>query len=201
MINVIKIYPIGFASNSYLVTQDGQTAVAIDPAQPRILDEAARRGLKVKYVLLTHGHFDHIGGCAALQRAGARIGCLEGEKKLALGRNNLAEAFGYGGVPPFLIDFTLDDDEEFTLCGMDFRVIATPGHTAGSCCYLTENMLFTGDTLFNGNIGRTDLPTGDARDMRDSLYRLFSLPGDYFLYVGHGEDGTLAEERRRGWIR
>ena len=64
---VYKIYPIGFAANSYLITADGKSAVAVDPAQPRILDEAKKRGLEVKYVLLTHGHFDHIGGCAALQ--------------------------------------------------------------------------------------------------------------------------------------
>ena len=89
MINVIKIEPVGFASNSYLVTADGKNAVAIDPAQPRVLEEAVRRGLKIKYVLLTHGHFDHIGGCAALRCDGAKIGCLEEERETALGKNNL----------------------------------------------------------------------------------------------------------------
>ena len=81
---IYKIHPKRFASNCYLLTEDGETAVAIDPAQPRVLEEAEKRGLKIKYVLLTHGHFDHIGGCAALQRQGAQIGCHEREKPIAL---------------------------------------------------------------------------------------------------------------------
>ena len=91
---VIKIYPKGFASNTYLVTEDGKRAVAIDPAQPRVLKEAEKRGLNVEYVLLTHGHFDHTGGCAALQAQGAKVGCLEAEKPLATGEENLAAYFG-----------------------------------------------------------------------------------------------------------
>ena len=123
-----KIYPEGFASNCYLLTADGKTAVAIDPAQPRILREAEARGLQVTFVLLTHGHFDHIGGCAALQSAGAKIGCSETEKPLALGKDNLGEAHG-APVPAFSVDFTVRGGEELRLCGIDFRVIATPGHT------------------------------------------------------------------------
>ena len=140
---VYKIYPRGFASNSYLITADGKNAVCIDPAQPRVSDEATRRGLIVKYVLLTHGHFDHIGGCAALQAAGAKIGCLAGEEKLALGRDNMAEAFGFGKVPPFRVDFTLQDGETAELCGMEFRAVATAGHTASGACYLVGDALFT----------------------------------------------------------
>lgn len=190
-----KIYPVGFAANCYLVTTDGKTAIAIDPAQPRILDEAKKRGLQVKYVLLTHGHFDHIGGVSALQQAGAKVGCLTKEKELALGKNNMAEAFGES-VPPFTIDFTFDDGEELSLCGINFRVIATAGHTAGSCCFLCEDNLFTGDTLFKGNVGRTDLPTGSARALQESLKKLVAFEGDYFLNAGHGEDSTLSYEKK-----
>ncbi|MGN0822684.1 MAG: MBL fold metallo-hydrolase, partial [Candidatus Gallimonas sp.] len=91
---VHKIYPAGFAANCYLLTADGKRAVAIDPAQPRVQELARRAGLNVEFVLLTHGHFDHIGGCAALRESGARIGCLDAEKALALGKDNLSEAFG-----------------------------------------------------------------------------------------------------------
>lgn len=196
MLTVHKIYPRGFASNSYLVTADGKRAVCIDPAQPRILQCAQKLGLSVDFVLLTHGHFDHIGGCAALQEAGARVGCLAKERALALGSDNLALEFAGEEVAPFDIDFTFTDGEELDLAGITFKVIATPGHTAGGACYLTENALFTGDTLFAGDIGRTDLPTGDPSALIKSVKRLYELDGDYAVYTGHGEDTTLNEQRK-----
>lgn len=191
---IYKIYPQGFASNCFLVTGDGKNAIAIDPAQPRVLDEAERHGLKIKYALLTHGHFDHIGGCAAVSEAGAKIGCLAAERELALGIANMGRAFGVR-VPPFPVDFTFEDGDELDLCGVKLRVLATPGHTAGSCCLMTENALFTGDTLFAGDVGRTDLPTGDSATLKESLQKLAALEGDFTVYAGHGADSTLERER------
>ena len=197
---IIKIYPRGFAANAYFVTEDGVRAVCIDPAQTRVLDEAEKRGLRVEYVLLTHGHFDHIGGCAALQRAGAKIGCSAAEKPLALGKDNMAEAFGLGAVPPFRVDFTFNGGDTLDLCGVSFRVIATPGHTAGGVCLLAGKNLFTGDTLFAGDAGRTDLPTGSGAQLAASLKKLFALEGDYTVFAGHGEDTSLNREREaNGW--
>ena len=192
---VIKIYPKGFASNTYLVTEDGKRAVAIDPAQPRVLKEAEKRGLNVEYVLLTHGHFDHTGGCAALQAQGAKVGCLEAEKPLATGEENLA---AYFGVPhePFRVDFTFRDGEILELCGLRFRAIATPGHTAGSVSFLCGDTLFTGDTLFAGDVGRTDLPTGSGAALVQSVKKLYALEGDFRVCPGHEEDTRLDEERR-----
>lgn len=196
-----KIYPQRFAANSYFVTCDEKNAVCIDPAQPRILDEAKKRELQVKYVLLTHGHFDHIGGVSALQKAGAQVGCLQEEKELVLGKNNMGEAFGER-IAPFTVDFTFSDGEELSLCGINFRVLATAGHTAGSCCFLCENNLFTGDTLFQGSVGRTDLPTGNARELFKSLKKLAELDGSYNIYAGHGEDSTLEYERKcNGYLK
>ena len=198
---VYKIYPIGFAANSYLFTADGKSAVAVDPAQPRILDEAKKRGLQVGYVLLTHGHFDHIGGCAALQAAGAKVGCLAEEASLATGKNNLAAEFGVP-VSAFTVDFTFHDGDVLALCGMQVRVIATPGHTAGGACYLVEDRLFTGDTLFAGDVGRTDLPTRSGRALMQSVKKLFTLGDDCIICPGHGEDSTLSYERKfNGYIR
>ena len=193
---IYKIKPLGFASNCYLVTEDGKTAVAVDPAQPRVLKRAQELGLAVKYVLLTHGHFDHICGCAALQKAGAKVGCLEAEKGLAL-HCNLGMELGFGTrVPCFEVDFTFADEDTLEFCGMSVKIIATPGHTAGSCCYLIGGALFTGDTLFLNDHGRTDLPTGSEAQMKDSLKRLAALAGDYPVYSGHGQNTTLEEERK-----
>lgn len=192
---VYKLYPLGFAANTYLLTADGKTAVAIDPAQPRVLHEAAKRGLTVKYALFTHGHFDHIGGAAALQRSGAKIGCPERECELALHRN-LGREMGGEEVPPFSVDFTLRDGQQIELCGVSFRVVATPGHTAGGVCYLAEDALFTGDTLFQGSVGRSDLPTGDGAQLERSVKKLYALEGDYRVFPGHGEDTALEYERK-----
>lgn len=198
---VFKIYPQGFAANSYLLTQDEKTAVVIDPAQPRIADEAKRRGLTVTHVLLTHGHFDHIGGCAALQAAGAKVGCLAKEAPLALGKNNMADYFG-GHVPPFSVDFTFGDGDILSLDGMQFLVIATPGHTAGGACFCVGDHLFTGDTLFAGDIGRSDLPTGSGAQLTQSVRKLYAIQGDFTVCPGHGEDTTLEYERHNnGWVR
>lgn len=198
---VFKIYPQGFAANSYLLTQDEKIAVVIDPAQPRIADEAKRRGLTVTHVLLTHGHFDHIGGCAALQAEGAKVGCLAKEAPLALGKNNMADYFG-GHVPPFSVDFTFGDGDILSLDGMQFLVIATPGHTAGGACFCIGDHLFTGDTLFAGDIGRSDLPTGSGAQLTESVRKLYALQGDFTVCPGHGEDTTLEYERHNnGWVR
>ena len=201
MNKIYKIYPIGFAANSYLITADGKSAVAVDPAQPRILDEAKKRGLEVKYVLLTHGHFDHIGGCAALQAAGAKVGCLEAECALATGKNNLAEEFGVP-MSAFTVDFTFRDGDQLDLCGIQVRVVATPGHTAGGACFIAGDRLFTGDTLFAGDVGRTELPTGSGVALTASLKKLYALEGDFVVCPGHGEDSTLSYERQfNGYIR
>ena len=146
------------------------------------------------HVLLTHGHFDHTGGVAALQAAGAKVGCLAGEEALALGADNLAVAFGVyapATFPRFTIDFTLRDGQEIELAGLKIRVIATPGHTAGGASYLIGDKLYTGDTLFAGDVGRSDLPTGSGAQLVASVKKLYALEGDYTVCPGHGEDTTL----------
>ncbi|MDE6059621.1 MAG: MBL fold metallo-hydrolase [Clostridia bacterium] len=191
---IYKIFPEGFAANSYILTADGKRAVVIDPAQPRILDAVKKRGLEVRFVLLTHGHYDHIGGCAALQEAGAKVGCLETEVPLVLGKDNMAREGGVT-IAPFKIDFTLKDGEIFNKCGIRARVIATPGHTAGSACFLCGTDLFTGDTLLYECVGRTDLPTGNAEQLRASVKKLYALKGDATIFAGHGEESNLDYER------
>lgn len=197
---IITVYPRGFGANTYiLVGEDGQ-AIVIDPAQTRVESELIKYGLQAKYVLLTHCHFDHVGGTAVLQQAGAKVLCSVEEKKLV---GTDAELFSVIGQPrvPYKIDDVLADGEERILCGISVKTIITPGHTAGSCCYLVTEKdggryLFTGDTLFAGSIGRTDFPTGNLADMRASLKKLCALEGDMPLYAGHNEETTLEKERK-----
>lgn len=191
---VFKVLPLGSASNSYILTADGRTAVAIDPSGQNVLEVLDKHGLECKEVLLTHGHFDHVGACGELFEKGADIRCAEREKDLIFSKEYLS-IFGGVDVPHFEIAGTFKDGEEVTLCGINLRVLETAGHTAGSCCYLTDNVLFTGDTLFYGSVGRWDLPTGNLSQLLKSVKKLAALDGDYKIYCGHGEDTTLSRER------
>ncbi len=197
---IITVYPRGFGANTYiLMGEDGQ-AIVIDPSQTRIESELIKHGVTAKYVLLTHCHFDHVGGVAVLQEAGAKVFCSAEEKKLV---GTDAELFSVIGQPrvPYKIDDVFADGEERDLCGMHVQAILTPGHTSGSCCYLISEKdggryLFTGDTLFAGSIGRTDFPTGNITQMRESLKKLCAMDGDMPLFAGHNEETTLDRERK-----
>jgi glyoxylase-like metal-dependent hydrolase (beta-lactamase superfamily II) len=199
---IITVSPRGFGANTYIITTDDKTAIVIDPAQPRIEEELLKRGLQATHVLLTHCHFDHVAGVSALQQAGAKVLCSDQEKPLI---GTEADVFSLFGAPrePFAytVDETLRDGEERTLCGIHFKTLVTPGHTAGSSCYLFtdeagEKCLFTGDTLFANSIGRTDFPTGSIAQMRESLRRLANLEGDMPIYAGHNEPTTLQTEKK-----
>lgn len=132
-----KIYPIGFAANSYILTEDGKNAVVVDPAQPRIEDELEKRGLRPAFVLLTHAHFDHVGGVSALQKRGARVLCSEREKTLVGSPADLSEEFG-APRSEFTVDGVLKDGETRELCALSVTAIATPGHTAGGACAISS---------------------------------------------------------------
>lgn len=193
------ISPRGFGANTYVLTQDNTTAIVIDPSQPRVESELIKLGLTPKYVLLTHCHFDHVGGVSALQAQGAKVLCLDEEKPLFGTQADLFDAFGAPRFP-FRIDQTLQNGQTKTLCDMKITPLHTAGHTKGSACYLIgdgeKKYLFTGDTLFAGSIGRTDFPTGDLSAMRKSLKQLLETFTDIPVYSGHGDETTLDSERK-----
>ena len=191
---IYTVYPAGFASNSYIVTADAKNCIVIDCAQPRVLSECRRLNLTPVAVLLTHGHYDHIAGCGALNNAGAKIYCGEGEERYIFSTEN--RAIFNMPIPEFSIERTLKDGEEIELCGLKIKVIATPGHTEGGVCYLIGDSLFTGDTLFNSSVGRCDLPGGNESKLISSVKKLYALDGDYKVYTGHGETTTLGYERK-----
>lgn len=192
---VYKVLPEGNASNSYILTSDGKNAVVVDPSEPRITEILDGYGLLCKAVLLTHGHFDHVGGCGKLFGIGAVICCGEREKPLVFSES-YRNMFGGVFVPYFEVGRTFKDGEEFELCGINFKAISTPGHSEGSTCYVAEDKLFSGDTLFYAGVGRTDLPTGDFRKISGSVRKLYALDGNFTVYCGHGPDTTLDFERK-----
>lgn len=189
------------ATNCYFVYREGEKQVLFfDPAdQGETLYQAlSGKGFEIAAILLTHGHFDHIWGAQKLRGlSGAKIYAYEGEEKLLLDAEmNVSEMAGRACTVK--ANEFLKDGEERTMAGMAFRVIATPGHTSGSCCYYFEEagMLISGDTLFQESVGRTDFPTGSSSEIVRSIKeKLFTLPDKVKVYPGHGETTTIEYEK------
>ena len=184
--------------NTYiLVKEDTKECVIIDCGEryKQLKQALDSMGVKPVAVLLTHAHFDHSGCAKKLQDDGAKIFISKLDAPKLKNDDNLGVDFGRK-FEYLTADFTFDDQDELTVCGINFKVIATPGHTDGSVCFLVENMLFTGDTLFYGTVGRTDFKSGSRQDMVLSVKKLFVLDGDYSVYPGHDEFTTLDNERK-----
>ena len=194
--NIITFHTTQLETDTYLVLL-GKEAFVVDPGADadKIAKAAESAGAKISCVLLTHAHFDHIGGVAELQRAGALVVMHESDIGLISSFKNLAFYAGVK-VEKFLPDITVKGGETLTVAGMPVRVIHTPGHTAGGVCYVAEDCIFSGDTLFELSYGRTDFPTGSFKELKNSVVnRLFALQGDYKVYPGHGAPTTLDFER------
>ena len=190
MLNMKHLALGAYQTNCYLVWEENSpTCVVIDPGyEPdTILDEAKKLGKEITAVLLTHGHFDHVGGVRELA---AETGCpvYLHEAELSMPPQMTAG--------PLFYTNTYGEGDFVEAAGLSFKVLHTPGHTPGSICLLCENAMFSGDTLFWGSCGRTDLPGGSWATIRKSLLRLAELSGDYDVYPGHGDATTLSFERK-----
>lgn len=189
-VSIMQVGPIG--TNCYILEDEAaHQAAVIDPGgdAPRLLE--ALRGLDVRYILLTHGHYDHTGAAAELAAAFPQAEVYIHEKD-------------YCDVDPSLFPLRTElsgvkfygEGDRLTLGGLELQVLHTPGHSEGSVTLRCGDLLFCGDTLFAGSCGRTDFPGGDTAKILSSLRRLGELEGDLQVLPGHMEDSTLSRERQ-----
>jgi len=198
-VNRYELGPIG--TNGYIVRADDNAsqAVVIDPGAEasRLQDELSRIGTSCVAILVTHGHWDHLGGVADLAEAtGAPVHMAEGERLLLEDVNSFTPA----GVDlrPYTPDVLLQGDETLELAGISFETLRVPGHSPAHLAYYADGALFSGDLVFAGSVGRTDLPGADWDTLVDSIRRLADrFPPDTVVYPGHGPETTLGAELAR----
>ncbi len=190
-----------YVTNCYIIAdEDTKNAVLFDaPAEPKkILDYCTKNNITIKYICLTHGHFDHILALDELKReTGAMLMLHEKEAKYLTDPN--LNLLGLASVDVIIpkADVLLKDGDIITLDSLKFKVIHTPGHTEGGACYLIDNVLISGDTLFYGSIGRYDFPLGSLDDELCSIKeKLLVLEDETKVYPGHGFSTTIGKERK-----
>ncbi len=181
--------------NTYIIKDEKTSdAVVIDPGFGGI----DISDINIKYILLTHTHYDHISDIVFLrENTDAKIVCSrEGSKNLKNKNINLTE-LGLGYKIEEAADIILSDGEELEFSDIGFKCIYTPGHTSCSCCYLTGDKLYSGDTLFLRSVGRWDLPSGDENTLVNSIKtKLYTLPDEIKVYPGHGDETSIGYEKK-----
>lgn len=205
---IVGSYAVGMLpTNFYYLHREGSAdTVAVDPGDhgDQIFRALSEQKLTVRAILLTHAHFDHIWGLKELrERTGAPVYCPEAEKHLCSDPEDNLSA-GYGRPCTVEPDHWLQDSETVESAGIRLQMLATPGHTEGSCCYYIDDsaaggghILLSGDTLFQYSVGRTDMATGSMSALVRSLQeKLAPLPDDTAVYPGHGEPTVLGQEKK-----
>jgi glyoxylase-like metal-dependent hydrolase (beta-lactamase superfamily II) len=197
----VRAFTVGpVQENSYIVRADAaaRRAVIVDPGEEpdRLLASAEALGVEIEAILITHCHFDHIGAVAPVARAtGAEVYCPVIERPV------LADVMswvppGFGPFESYEAEHTLAGGERLSLAGLDIDVVFTPGHSPGHLTYATSGMLLSGDVLFQGSVGRVDLPGGDWATLERSIEGLLkSFPPETIVYPGHMGVTTLGRER------
>ncbi len=190
----IKTIPVGqLETNCYVVVNEETLAcVVIDPGDESnaIMDYIESNRLRCEAIMLTHGHFDHVGAVnEILEQTGCALYINPRDEGYEVGKSGMKFKMPEGGK-------YYDDGDIIAEAGLEFKVLATPGHTPGSVCLICGGALFTGDTLFRGSCGRADLPGGSMREEMRSLKKICELEGDYEVYPGHMDSSSLERERR-----
>ncbi len=196
----MKIYTLAvgyLGTDCYAVSNNGE-AILIDPGDGflKISNFLEKENLTLKAIFLTHGHFDHIGAVNALKEKYA-VSVYIHKADYEMAKNPvLNSSYDFGGPEIFCDpDIFYGDGDKINLIGETFEIIHTPGHTEGGVCIKVSDSIFTGDTLFFGSIGRTDLYKGDYETLMNSLKKLCSLDKDYKVFPGHGEATTIGYEK------
>lgn len=198
---IIKTYIAGpIQANNYLVIdEESKEAVLIDCSERKqeILDEVKNSGLKVKYILLTHGHFDHVLGVNDMEKELNAPAYVKKEDLVQIeSTSSIMSAFGVQITQNPSVTHFITPEQEFTLVNKTIKVLETPGHTEGCVCYLIDDKLFSGDTLFCESVGRTDLMGGNFKKLHNSVVNvLFKLDDNTTVYPGHGPSTTIGYEK------
>ena len=192
-----KIVSLEMDQNCYLLYENNK-GILIDPGHDaeKILKEC--EGISIEYILLTHCHYDHIESLDYIKEVkNAKVVASENcSENIQDSYKNVSEFFGKK-VTFEKADITLSDGEVFTYSDFDIKCIHTPGHTNCSVCYIVDNHVFSGDTLFHSNIGRWDLPTADVNELIYSINnKIYKLDDDFLVHPGHGDDTTISREKK-----
>lgn len=191
-------------ANCYLV-YDKRTldTIIIDPGdEPDKINKVIEmKHLKVRHIVLTHGHFDHVGGVARLKLiAGAPVSIHRKDLALYEKAKAMAANWGFSVNDQPAPDRFLSAADQLSVGKLKFEVIATPGHSPGSISLYGEGVVFTGDTVFAGSVGRTDLPGGDMQELKRSFFRIMDLPLKTRILPGHGGDSTVGQEKKQNFF-
>ena len=198
---VKKFIPQEFAANNYLVyDSDTKEAVLFDCAgsNEAIFDFIEKEGLNLKYIFITHAHFDHVGGLKGFKEKFPSVKVLmsKDDEVLYENLNMQCDLFGHRRVEAIEIDEFINESFTVDFAGEKIKVISTPGHSKGGLCYLIGDNLFVGDTLFLEEIGRCDLPTGNFKEIEHSIKeKLFKLEDNIKVFTGHGDNTTIGHEK------
>ena len=197
---ILKQLVVGpLATNCYIVgSESNKEGMIIDPGDEAevILRSAKDLGLKIRSIVLTHGHIDHIGALKEVKEAtGAEVAIHTDEAK-SLQEQSLSTLLGLSYPTPLPPDRLLKDGDSMDIGDLHFLVLHTPGHSPGCICLLGQGVVFSGDTLFNYGIGRADLPGSNYSQLMNSIHtKLMTLPDNTTVYPGHGPDTTIGAER------
>lgn len=194
-----KLVEPNFGENVYILIDDNTKKCAVvDPGgiESQILNYIKNNDLQLEYILLTHGHGDHIGAVKSIKaKTNAKIVAHSEEKELLLDKKKNLSYMMHCGAQEFDADIYVNDKEKLELGELKLTFLHTPGHTKGCMCIRVNDDMFTGDTLFAGSIGRTDLYSGDYKQIEKSLNKLSRYENNVKIHPGHGPSSTLGIEK------